>query len=119
MMDKALEDTVASLCTNNERGDDELTDDDDTLDSAHVLRVDSRVKYLHDFVSSSLPQSRHEVLVDVGSTLVLSVHHPNPSVRAAAIGHLGKTLKSRIKVTVYTVKTPNNGHARDPAFCPL
>ena len=34
-----------------------------------------------------------------GETLVLSVHHPQPSVREAAVRQLGKLLRRKNKVT--------------------
>jgi hypothetical protein len=62
--------------------------------------VDARIKSLHDFMAASLPKSRHQMLSGVGSTLMLSVHHHNPSMRRAAITKLGKSLMAKGKVCV-------------------
>ena len=56
-----------------------------------------RTDWLHYFISLALPQSRHQLL-GVGrghpsGMLVLSVHHTNPSMRAAAVKQIGKSLK--------------------------
>ena len=113
LMDRALEDCIANISTSNTKHSGAVNGDSEnvihgnrgngTADSALSAidadsEVEARVKFLHDFVSSSLPKSRHQVLTSAGSTLVLSVHHPNPSMRAAAISQLGKTLGSKAKV---------------------
>lgn len=62
--------------------------------------------WLRVFISLALPQSRHQLLEDgtgqisAGSTLVLSVHHPNPLMRAAAVKQLGKSLTGENQVHI-------------------
>ncbi len=122
-MDKALEGCVASICTggghDNSKdsadsafydydtavvnGNGAVVSDGSDADSAHVSgsglpEEDARVTFLHDFVSSCLPKSRHQVLTDASSSLVLSVHHPNAAMRVAAIAQLGRTLGAKDKV---------------------
>ena len=82
MMDKAVEDCIASI-HKAEAGDPS---------------VELKMKLLHDFVATSLPKSRHQVLMDASSTLVLSVHHHNPTMRRAAVNQLGKRLGAKGKV---------------------
>ena len=82
VMDKAVEDCIASIHS-AEAGDPS---------------VEVKVKLLHDFVATSLPKSRHQVLMDASSTLVLSVHHHNPTMRRAAVNQLGKRLGAKGKV---------------------
>ena len=41
-------------------------------------------------------------------TLVLSVHHPEPSVREAAVRQLGKLLRHKAKVTYFTALCSNS-----------
>ena len=108
-MDRALEDFMANICKNSHSATDDSVDsaffeqDQSISENVHTLatpplsvgldsEVDGKVKVLQDFISQSLPESRHQVVTSAGSTLVLSVHHPNPWMRAAAISQLGKTL---------------------------
>ena len=111
-MDRALEDFMADICKDHH---DKASDsaffelNHSITENGHALatpslsggldsEVDAKVKVLQDFVSESLPESRHQVVTSAGSTLVLSVHHPNPWMRAAAISQLGKTLAGAGKV---------------------
>ncbi len=64
--------------------------------------VDDKVMFLRQFFSLSLPGSRHQVLDGAGLTLVLSVHHPNPAVRAAAIRQLSRSLSNKEKASLNT-----------------
>ena len=127
-MDKALETIISTICAKPNNADDITdstptdcgSDDEDSHEDGHdenSIEIDNKVKFLHEFISFSLPKSRHQVLVDIGSTLVLSVHHPNPSVRASAISHLGKTLKSRNKVSSFPLSRLLTVKERDVNSC--
>ena len=114
-MDRALEDFMVDICRDrNDKASDSADSaffelDHSITENGHTLatpslsggldsEVDAKVKVLQDFVSESLPESRHQVVTSAGSTLVLSVHHPNAWMRAAAISQLGKTLGGAGKV---------------------
>ena len=95
LVDKALEDMYASL--------PHIDDDGAGEEGEHrpkrrktKTRSSSDADWLHCFISLALPQSRHQLLSDGrglnGGTLVLSVHHHNPSMRAAAVKQLGENL---------------------------
>ena len=86
--------TNSHRATLEEDGDEEMADQD--------LVEDDRVAFLHQFFSASLPGSRHQLLGGAGLSLVLSVHHPNPSVRAAAVCQLGRLLDKKRKVGVHS-----------------
>ena len=83
IVDKALEDAISYAV---------LSDKTSGPDS------DPKMKHIHHFISLALPQSRHQVLLDVNSTLALSVHHPNPSMRAAAVKQLAHSLGHETQV---------------------
>lgn len=120
-MDRALQDCIASVCTNSAEsanhnlpivdGNDATSDSTLTNGGIADMQLSGcgvsgsseaavQVEFLHDFVASSLPKSRHQVLAGAGSSLVLSMHHHNPSMRKAAIDQLGKTLAAKEKVCV-------------------
>ena len=95
MVEKALEDIFATLPHDS--------DDDSKEEKRRSKRRKTKKKdtakrdWLHCFISLALPQSRHQLLGDgsdtiTNSTLVLSVHHQNPSMRAAAVKQLGKSI---------------------------
>lgn len=95
MVDKALEDVFASLSDTTEDGDEEVESRPKRRKTRKVHAM--RTNWLHCFISLALPQSRHQLLGEgcghPNSMLVLSVHHTNPSMRAAAVKQLGKSLK--------------------------
>jgi hypothetical protein len=95
IVDKALEDVFASLPDTIEDGDEEV----ESRPKRRRTRRNqaTRTDWLHSFITLALPQSRHQLLGEgrghPSSMLVLSVHHTNPSMRAAAVKQLGKSLK--------------------------
>ena len=94
MMDKALEDTFASL-PDGSYDDDRGEGKPRRKKSKHNKAA--KTDWLHCFLSLALPQSRHQLLDDGSgpggcSTLVLSIHHHNPLMRAAAVKQLGRCL---------------------------
>ena len=108
-MDKVLEDCIANICSRHSKPTTNNADsaivNGNGLSSPTPEEEEGEeqegagLKLLHEFVALCLPKSRHQVLVDTesGSSLVLSMHHPNPSVRMAAVVQLGRTLKAKDK----------------------
>ena len=94
IVDKVLEDVFASLPDTIEDGDEE---EQSRPKRRRTRRSQAtRTDWLHCFISLALPQSRHQLLEEGRghpSSMVLSVHHTNPSMRAAAVKQLGKNLK--------------------------
>ena len=104
VVDRALEDVFASL----PRSDDGTEEGEEGQHRPKRRRTrvksSSESNWLHCFISLALPQSRHQLLGggcgQNGGTLVLSVHHRNPSMRAAAVRQLGKNLQEENMVCV-------------------
>lgn len=99
VVDKALEDVFASLPDDSEGEDEEAESRPKRRKTKR--KHSTKADWLHCFISLALPQSRHQVLGEGrGSMLALSIHHPNPLMRAAAVRQLGKGLKETIQVHV-------------------
>ena len=105
VVDKALEDVFASLPDNG----------DEDKGKGHSKRrktkgdQSTKTDWLHCFISLALPQSRHQLLGDgsgtSSTTLALSVHHHSPSVRAAAVKRLGRSLLNSDQVCAHSIGT--------------
>ena len=105
VVDRALEDVFASLPHSDDgAGGEEKEDHHRPKRRKTIAESSSESDWLHCFISLALPQSRHQLLGggcgQNGGTLVLSVHHHNPSMRAAAVRQLGKSLQEENMVCV-------------------
>ena len=94
VVDRAIEDMLSASTVTQPQ--DNAMDVDESHTSTIV--TENRAKMIHEFIALSLPQSRHQVLMEASSTVALCVYHHNPSMRAAAVREIGKSLKQLDKV---------------------